>query len=247
MSMVVKLALKQTEHFKYHEHTNGLKYFRHDYFASEPDSEYSPQSYLIQQLPGVINPLHFHQQNQFQVFIEGSGSFGKHAVEPYIVHYAGAFTGYGPIVAGATGLHYLTLRSSRDPGAKFLPAQMDEFRKGPKHHYTTPSMKPMELADLNQLKDTNFRWEHLDLPSGLGVGELQLAPDHAYDLKVPNNSSGIFVVVMQGSLIENTHTLSKNENMYISQQIETYTIQAMQGGAHLLVLQMPMKHQAYCL
>lgn len=246
MSHEVKVSLKQTENFKYHEHANGLKYFRHDYFAPEPDLEFSPQSYLIQQLPQVVNPLHFHMQNQFQVFVEGSGSFGKHTIEPYIVHYAGAYTGYGPIVAGPKGLHYLTLRSSRDPGAKFLPAQMAEFKKGPKHHYTSPSIQPLEQGVLNSLQGHSFRWEHHDEVTGLGVGEMNLAPWQTYPLTIPKNSAGIFVVVMQGVLIENQQIITKNENIYISQQLHTHTIRTLQDGAHALVLQMPMKNKVYC-
>ena len=246
MSAVVKVSLKETENFKYHEHSNGLKYFRHDYFAPEPDLEYSAQSYLIQQLPDVVNPLHFHTQNQFQVFIEGNGSFGKHTIEPYIVHYAGAYTGYGPIVAGSAGLHYLTLRSSRDPGAKFLPAQMDEFKKGPKHHYTSPSIQPLEPGVLNSLQGHYFRWEHHDQATGLGVGELRLAPQQAYEINVPENSSGIFVVVIQGSLIENQQMITKNENVYISHEIGSYTTQSLQEGAQALILQVPLKNKLYC-
>jgi hypothetical protein len=72
--MAVKLAQKSTENFQYHEHDNGLKYERHDYFSPEKDPELSPQSYLIKQLAKVVNPLHFHMQNQFQVFIKVLGN-----------------------------------------------------------------------------------------------------------------------------------------------------------------------------
>jgi len=245
MSSGVKLALKDGESFKYHEHSNGLKYLRHDYFAPEVDPEFSPQSYLIKQLPKVVNPLHFHEQNQFQVFIEGQGSFGKHLIEPYVVHYAGAYTGYGPIVAGEEGLHYLTLRSSRDPGAKFLPAQMDLFKKGPKHHYTSPSMKALDHTDLNALKEVDFRWEHMDQNSGLGVGELKLPPHQAYDIRIPNQAAGIFIVVMQGCLVANEQKMFKNENLYIAKKTESYSIRTDEQAVQVLVLQMPLKNPAY--
>ena len=123
---MIKIA-NQEEALSYHEQPNGLKYYRQDYFEREIDDSRSPQSYLIKQLPNITNPLHFHVQNQFQVFIEGSGYFGRHTIGPYIVHYAGAYTGYGPIVAGPLGLDYLTLRSMHDPGAKFLPEKKSQF------------------------------------------------------------------------------------------------------------------------
>ena len=49
-------------------------------------------------------PQHFHHVDQFQVIVAGGGRLGTHGVEPLAVHYAGAYTAYGPIVAGAQGV-----------------------------------------------------------------------------------------------------------------------------------------------
>ena len=81
----------------------------------------SPQAFLVEQEANATILTHYHQQNQFQVVVGGDGTLGRHAVAPLLVHYAGAFTGYGPIVSGAQGLQYLTFRANNDPGAQFLP------------------------------------------------------------------------------------------------------------------------------
>ena len=39
MSNSVLLGLKAGEELKYHEHDNGLKYYRHDYFDIHDDLE----------------------------------------------------------------------------------------------------------------------------------------------------------------------------------------------------------------
>jgi hypothetical protein len=245
MSNSVLLGLKAGEDFTYHEHENGLKYHRHDYFDIHDDLEACPQSYLIKQLPNITNPLHFHMQNQFQVFIVGSGSFGRHEVLPYVVHYAGAYTGYGPIIAGDQGLQYLTLRCSRDLGAKFLPAQMKFFKKGPKHHYTSPSILPEEKQKLNQLNEVLMDWVHYEEKSHLGIGVLKIPPHTEYPISLLQDVAGLFLVVMEGLVFANQQKLVKNENLYIPEGHNTYTVCTADCGVQILFLQMPKRDQAY--
>ena len=83
----------------------------------------SPTVFLVEQPPNSVLAPHFHAQNQFQVVKDGSGTLGPHAVGPGSVHYAGAFTGYGPLVAGPAGLSYFTIRAVYETGANFLPAR----------------------------------------------------------------------------------------------------------------------------
>ena len=77
---------------------------------SGDDPTLSPTVALIEQPAGFEFMPHFHRQNQFQVFVGGSGSLGRHALAPVVVHYAGAYTGYGPLLAGPEGIQYFTLR-----------------------------------------------------------------------------------------------------------------------------------------
>jgi hypothetical protein len=241
----VKLALKAGEDFKYHEHDNGLKYYRHDYFEKHENLELSPQSYLIKQLPNITNPLHFHTQNQFQVFIAGSGHFGRHAVKPYVVHYAGAYTGYGPITAGEQGIDYLTLRSSRDLGAQFLPQQIQSLKRGPKHHYTSPSIEEVPQDELDQLEQIHLQWIHQEVQSGLGVSVLKLPKNETYLFPIPQNIAGIFMIVMQGSLIEGDQCLRKNENLYIGRDVKSHSLQTDNQAAQILILHIPLKDPSY--
>jgi hypothetical protein len=77
-------------------------------------------AFLVEQDPGEVANAHFHQADQFQVVVAGEGTLGTHAVRPITVHFAGAFTAYGPIHAGAAGLTYFTLRNGFDPGARYM-------------------------------------------------------------------------------------------------------------------------------
>jgi hypothetical protein len=85
-----------------------------------------PMIYLVDQEPNSTIQMHFHQVDQFQVFVGGSGSMGRHPLAPITVHYTNAFTGYGPLSAGPDGLQYLTIRAQWDPGLRPLPEAKDE-------------------------------------------------------------------------------------------------------------------------
>jgi len=161
------------------------------------------------------------------------------------VHYAGAYTGYGPITAGEQGIDYLTLRSSRDLGAQFLPQQKQSLKRGPKHHYTSPSIKEDSQEDLDQLEQKHLQWIHQEVQSGLGVGVLKLPKNETYQLAIPQNIAGIFIIVMQGSLIEGEQYLRKNENLYISRDVKSHSLQTDNQAAQILVLQMPIRDEAY--
>ena len=88
----------------------------------------SPNAYLVCQEPGAVLHPHFHQADQFQVFVAGTGRIGTHAVQAVTVHFAAAHSPYGPIVAGPKGLHYLTLRRQWDPGAQWMPEAAQRLR-----------------------------------------------------------------------------------------------------------------------
>ena len=64
-----------------------------EWMDSGDDPELSPAVFLIEMGPQLVANPHFHRNNQFQVFLKGSGSIGVHKLGPVTVHYAGAFTG----------------------------------------------------------------------------------------------------------------------------------------------------------
>ena len=88
----------------------------------------SPNAYLVCQQPGAVLHPHFHQADQFQVFVAGAGRIGTHAMAAVTVHFAAAHSPYGPVVAGPDGLHYLTLRRQWDPGARWMPDEAERLR-----------------------------------------------------------------------------------------------------------------------
>ena len=68
--------------------------------GNEANDNALPQGFLVTQPPGSVTRPHFHETNQFQVFVDGHARFGKKPAAPLTVQYASGHTPYGPIVAG---------------------------------------------------------------------------------------------------------------------------------------------------
>ena len=99
--------------------------------GNEANDNGHPQGFLVSQPPGSVTPPHFHETNQFQVFVGGSGRLGKRRADPVTVQFAGGHTPYGPIAAEDRGIRYFTLRQAWDPGAKYMPAMRGRLVRGP--------------------------------------------------------------------------------------------------------------------
>src|SRR5262245_18405605 len=87
-----------------------------DFIGGHQQLDVNPQGFLVDvhQPDYVIKP-HFHLVDQFQVIVSGGGTFGRHhPITAGSLHYADAYTPYGPIVAGEKGLAFFTLRARAD-------------------------------------------------------------------------------------------------------------------------------------
>ena len=78
--------------------------------GNEVNNNGLPQGFLVEQPLGAVTEPHFHETNQFQVVVEGGGTFGTKHLSPLAIQYANAHPSYGPIVSGARGVTYFTLR-----------------------------------------------------------------------------------------------------------------------------------------
>ena len=106
----------------------------------DPQTTY-PMAYVVSQAPDSTVQAHYHQADQFQLFVGGSGRIGVHTVQPLTVHFAGANSPYGPLIAGNSGLQYVTLRRSWDPGAKWMPDSAPQLRRMQARRHRTLASK----------------------------------------------------------------------------------------------------------
>jgi hypothetical protein len=223
---------------------NGFTFHRSEWMESGRDGALSPTVFLVEQPPHSVLDPHFHTQNQFQVVKQGSGTLGPHDIGPGSVHYAGAFTGYGPLVAGPEGLSYFTLRAVFETGASFLPVERAQLRRGPKKHMQGPLHEPLPAPALSSLA-APVRVDLIGTPlDELAAFALHLPPFTSVQVPPPRGS-GQFQMVMAGELRTPEGTSCSWESRYLSAGEAAGACSAGAGGLQLLVLQMPARAEEY--
>jgi hypothetical protein len=221
----------------------GVVFQKGEWMDSGEDPGLSPTVALIEQPAGFEFMPHFHRQNQFQIFVAGSGSIGRHVV----VHYAGAYTGYGPLVAGPQGIQYFTLRPVCEAGFISLAQRQEMMIAGPKRHAQSQGINVVTKDVMQGWTQVHEEFVIRLGADGLGARLVHLPPQHAWCCEQVAASQGQFLFVLEGALAAAGHTLGPWEQLYATHDETMPTVQAGEGGAQLLVLSVPHKAEPYLL
>ena len=224
---------------------NGTGYHRGEYMPEMKDDPGAPHAFLVEQDPNTTILSHFHKQNQFQIIVGGGGLLGRHEVVPLLVHYAGAYTGYGPIVCGPQGVQYLTLRPRYDPGAEFMPEARELMVRGPKKHF---SSEPIVQFDADALRAVTKVQHDALLPleeDGLAASFYRLPPQVSVACLSPATGQGQYILVAGGSLQHAGQSLQPYESVYLTPDEPAFNMTATDDGAEVLLLQFPPLAEAY--
>ena len=220
-------------------------YFKAEWMESGVDPALSPTVALIEQPPNSVLVPHFHRQNQFQLFVDGSGSIGASALSPLSIHYAGAYTGYGPLVAGPEGIKYFTMRSVCETGLVPISEAREKMLRGPKRHAQCGPIHIASDVDLGALKKMQTEAVIPLADDGLGT-EVTHVPGSATLL--PQRlaaSAGFFLVVLAGTLIYADAQLGALESLFVSADEIMPAFVAGKRGLQVLVLHLPRKESVY--
>ena len=207
--------------------------------GNETNDNGLPQGFLVKQPPGAITPAHFHEPNQFQVFVGGKGRIGAFATMPLTVQYANGHTPYGPIVAGPDGVEYFTLRQRWDPGAKYLPANRDKLVKGNQRTRVKGSLPVDCEADRKARKDVSIETVFAPESDGLAGSLYRMGPGHAARMPDPAGTGGIYFVVTAGSVVHKGHELPRLSTIFSCCEENRVVLEAGPTGADVLVLHFP--------
>jgi hypothetical protein len=217
-----------------------------EWMESGEDPLLSPTIFLAEQPPRSTVPSHFHRQNQFQLFVDGSGTIGTSKLDVLTVHYAGAYTGYGPLVAGADGLKYFTIRPAFDSGAIGLEEAREKMVRGPKRHATAGPIKVTPLDDLSVLSAPVSLDAIPFSADGLGARILRLPPHAAAQVvDTPPTPHTVFMVVLAGSAVHDAGELTRWESAFSTSYEDLPRFSAGPQGAEVIFLFTPAKAQAY--
>lgn len=196
------------------------------------DDKSLPQAYLVEQPANATVPPHFHDTNQFQVFVAGAASFGKQPVRPLSLHYAGGHTPYGPIVTTDQGAHYFTLRAKWDSGGKPMPQSRDRLKPVRRRHRLAEDIAtdaPAGRADVLPAED-----------DGLGASLFRLAPGQSGILDLDVAGGGQYALVTAGSVHHDGLDLTKHSCLYRFAEEAPLTLTAGPTGAAVLLMQFPV-------
>jgi hypothetical protein len=231
-------------------HVNGRDYTIDEYIGSAPkrgiyvpgneaNDDGRPQGFLVHQPPNAVTPAHFHEPNQFQVFVSGNGRMGAAPAKPLTVQYANGHTPYGPIVAGDDGVEYFTLRQRWDPGAKYLPASRDLLRKGNQRARLKSGIAVADAAERQARVTPAVETIMNEEADGLAAWMWRLGPSGEATLPDPKKGGGQYLIVAAGTLLSDGNPLDRLSTIYITPEEQAFAIRAGQDGLDLLVLQFP--------
>ncbi len=221
----------------------GSTFYKGEWMESGEDPRLSPTVFLAEQPPDYRLTTHFHRQNQFQLFVEGSGSLGSQRTDPVTVHYAGAYTGYGPLLSGPDGLKYFTIRPVFDTG--FIPASeaREKMVRGPKRHAAVALGAPWPDERLAALRDAEDRFA-LAPERGLAVRHLRLPPHARLDVAHVEGSVGTFVFVLAGTMNVDGQVLQRWESVFASAD-DRLVVGAGDSGGEYVALHVPPTEPEY--
>jgi hypothetical protein len=178
---------------------------------------------------------HFHQADQFQVVVAGEGTLGTHRVRPVSVHFAGAFTSYGPIRAGAAGLTYFTLRNGFDPGARYMMRSENRaaLRTVPGRKHREAVAGPLGAGDSAMLLGPEA--------DGMAAWCYRVGPGEALRGSAPVDGRGQYWLVVDGALRRDGVTLGPLSCAFVHPEDAPFGATGGPAGATVLAMQFPRR------
>lgn len=223
----------------------GHTYYKSDWMDSGRDPALSPAVFLVEQAPNVSLRTHFHRQNQFQLFVRGGGKLGPHAVDALTVHYAGAYTGYGPLVAGDEGLAYFTLRPVWETGSLTLKDHPQEMKRGPRRALHSVPVQTATAEELKALREAVMQDLIPLQPDGVAARLSTLPAGHVLRLPPDTAHAGQFHVLVAGTAQAERRALGRWQSLFVAPGEAAPAITAGPEGAQLACLQFAARAAEY--
>ena len=221
------------------------KYYKSEWLETPDNFLLSPTVSLIEQPAHSTLVPHFHKNNQFQLFVEGEGSLGKDPISPLMVHYAGAYTGYGPLVSGAQGIKYFTMRPVCESGLFDIENHRHELIRGPKKHASSRVFSALNEDGLYE--QDQILIETLIPPENDGLACHCLTLPKGAQTKVTQSmvGYGLFLTVTGGSVKVGDALLQKWETAFYSLKEGAPFVHAVDSAAQVVCMHIPELESPY--
>jgi hypothetical protein len=217
--------------------------FSTKFLKSSRDTPNLPVAQLSEGDPGRTRNTHFHTVDEFQVIVGGKGTIGRHNVSACSVHFARAYTSYGPIVGDeTTGLSYFVLFARFDPGPQYFPQAREVLKQAPNRprsqvtkNIAFPDLIPgvsVKLEDIDGFKDDE----------GLAAYSLIMAPYTRIMSPDPSSGDGQFMVIVKGGLIYEKREYKALTVVFVKPDEAPFQIAAGPQGLQSLILNSPRQN-----
>ena len=176
-----------------------------------------------------------------QPAVVGGEEHGEHEFGDGAVHYTDAYSAYGPIVAGKSGIWWFTLRNRWDPGARYMPAEREVLHpaRDRNQHWelTTEAVPAALLGELCEVTAISCR-PVLEADDGLAGWRYRIPPCSAIVGRAPSAGGGQFWLVLAGEAAANGgDPLPANSCIFVGPEEPAFAGASGRDGAELLCLQ----------
>lgn len=197
------------------------------------DGELTPHAFFVHQDPNVVLERHYHDAAEFQIVVGGSGKLGTHAVRPFSVHYASYQAVYGPLVAGESGLDYVTCRVIYQRGLFKFPEERRRMEGG---------IRTQAMGDISPCELTNLSAKRIDSvidPDNGGLAAWIMRLPAGAVLEAPRHAGGAgrFLLLANGSAQVDEEAFGNLSIAWIGDR--DAAVVAGPQGAEMIVLQLP--------
>ena len=208
-----------------------------DYWGAGRKVLPDPQAFLVHlEDPGSVLKTHMHDVDQFQVAAIGGGRMGAKRWNALSIHYADAFTLYGPIIRGESGLSFHTLRMAHGGGNWSMPQARSLMANG------RPGRNLLVDVDVRQPLPAPGEVErsYLAEPTfdGLAIAQLRMGPGSEAQGYAPEG--GQYMLVCAGSIVdEHGKEFDHQALMLLNAGEPAPRLRAGPAGALVVVMQFP--------
>ena len=204
------------------------------FFRPTVDAPYGPHAILVRYPPGQprASSAHFHEVDQFQVIIDGKGTFGRHNVAPYCIHFSRAYTRYGPL--HSDGWAFMVMRTRYDSGSQRDAEKLKRIPNRRPWQVTTKISFPVQgpgvsMQEVPEIKDDE----------GLFASTLTMAPNTRTTAPDPSSGDGQHVLVVKGSIVHDNQEREAPVIVFTKPDEPAFEIKAGAQGLEAIVMNLP--------
>jgi hypothetical protein len=205
-----------------------------------------PMAFLVEKDAAAVVHPHFHQADQYQVVVQGSGRLGLHDVSSVAVHYTDSYSAYGPIVAADEGISWFTLRNAWDPGARYMTQHRRQLREARARHQhreaTCGPLPPLTEQERAALTAPTANAVIAEAADGLGTWRYTVPASGSVTGPDPSAGGGQFWLIASGSAaVAGNAQLPVQSCVFVAPEDTAAILLAGNGGADLICMQFPRR------